>query len=364
MFLDARKAENSGRQTAANGGTRTRSTKGLRTSFSSTARIVLSASSEIGVSDLAQTKPAELQVFERSYSEVLLFLKHQDDKINRVLTALAFLTAAGVALYVFGRANPPLAFPKFADSAITADDYFFGAFLIGLFFAVSFSLVALDPTSYAPRFLDASEGSTSVLYYRAIHAMGKADWDSALQTASIEGLTTTFHDDARRLSHRAIHKVRRFGQANAWVQFTVVALAALGLMRLTNLSIDDKWRATTALLTVYTVLPLVDFAYLRGLNFPGVGSENSGWLKSRSKKAMWVLVPFLFYVPFIAVAVVYLWSRQADWAPVTIALFGVVVLRLLALFEWKKLGWYQWVPPVTGSLAMATAAALGLWVLT
>jgi hypothetical protein len=313
--------------------------------------------------DVAQTKPADLQVFERSYDEVLLFLKHQDDKINRVLTALAFLTAAGVALYVFGRAKPPLTFPHFANSAITADDYFFGAFLIGLFFAVSFSLIALDPTSYAPRFLDAPEGSKSVLYYRAIHSMTNDEWADVRGDASIKGLTDTFHGDARRLSHRAIHKVRRFGQANAWVQFTVVALAALGLMRLTNLDIDDKWRATTALLTVYAVLPLVDFVYFRVLNFPGVGAENSGWLGSRLKAAMWFVV-FLFYVPFITVTVVSLWSDQANWEPVTIALFGTVVLRLLALFESRKLNRYQSVPPVLGSLAMAAAAAFGLWVLT
>jgi hypothetical protein len=44
--------------------------------------------------------------FKESYNEPLLFLKHQDDKINRVLTALAFLTAAGVTLYIFSRSNP------------------------------------------------------------------------------------------------------------------------------------------------------------------------------------------------------------------------------------------------------------------
>ena len=38
-------------------------------------------------------------VFARSYDEVLAALKHQDDKLNRTLTALAFLTAAGVALF-------------------------------------------------------------------------------------------------------------------------------------------------------------------------------------------------------------------------------------------------------------------------
>src|SRR4051794_32943287 len=34
-------------------------------------------------------------VFARSYDEVLAALKHQDDKLNRTLTALAFLTAGG-----------------------------------------------------------------------------------------------------------------------------------------------------------------------------------------------------------------------------------------------------------------------------
>ena len=41
------------------------------------------------------------EIFEHSYDEVTA-LKHQDDKLNRTLTALAFLTAAGIALFALG----------------------------------------------------------------------------------------------------------------------------------------------------------------------------------------------------------------------------------------------------------------------
>src|SRR3954452_18910551 len=101
---------------------------------------------------MAPSATIQKEVFDRSYSEVLLFLKHQDDKINRVLTALAFLTTAGVTLYIFSRAKPASPdFPQFANSYVHADDYFFGAFLLGLFASVVLALAALDPTSFTPR---------------------------------------------------------------------------------------------------------------------------------------------------------------------------------------------------------------------
>jgi hypothetical protein len=55
---------------------------------------------------------AKWAIFQHSYDEVLAALKHQDDKLNRTLTALAFLTAAGVGLYTrFGAGPlPPVGF--------------------------------------------------------------------------------------------------------------------------------------------------------------------------------------------------------------------------------------------------------------
>jgi hypothetical protein len=114
------------------------------------------------------------KVFEKSYDEVLLFLKHQDDKINRVLTALAFLTAAGVTLYIFSRSDTAASadFPTVANVEVHMDDYFFASFIIGVAVSVALALVSLDPTSFVPHFFghhhQGAPRKHSLLYYDAI----------------------------------------------------------------------------------------------------------------------------------------------------------------------------------------------------
>jgi hypothetical protein len=288
--------------------------------------------------------------YRESYNEPLLFLKHQDDKINRVLTALAFLTAAGVTLYIFSRSHDGPNFPKFSNAYVTADDYFFGCFLLGLFFSVSLSVIALDPTSFTPRFFDDPQEPTSVLFYRSIAAWTKEAWEE-IPTDTVEPfekrLAESFHKDARRLSVRAIHKVRRFGQANAFVQFTIASLALLGVMRLNHVHIEDRWIVATALVIVYTLMPAIDFVYFRALNFPGIGRDYS-----KTASTIWVKA-ILFYGPYFALSTVWLCRDHRDWQPFTYALFGTVLLRLIALFEWP--GKRPWLG------ALAAASLLVAW---
>lgn len=300
--------------------------------------------------------------FKAAYDEPLLFLKHQDDKINRVLTALAFLTAAGVALYVFSVTHPKLRVPQFSNASISVDDYFFGCFVIGLFFAVSLSIIALDPTSFTPRFVDDPQQPDSVLYYRSIAAWTKEAWENPSEEYDFEKeLARSFHVDTRRLSFRAIHKVRRFGQANAFVQFTVVSLALLGLMTLGSLSVGERWAAVTTLLIIYTLLPTIDFLYFHWLNFPGVGADYSASGRDwRTGILMW-LKAGAFYFPVFMVSTVGLVLAHSNWQTVTFALFSTVVLRLLALFQWRSMGNDQWVIPVVASVLMAEWGAIWLW---
>jgi hypothetical protein len=266
----------------------------------------------------------EPQIWKESYNEVLLFLKHQDDKINRVLTALAFLTAAAVALYVFGRGEPHAAdFPPFSGTSLTADDYFFGAFLIGLFFAVAIALVALDPTSAVPKYL-ASEDPTSIVFYHAIAHQSAGDWHRLRGGDAEESLTASFHGDARRLSHRAIHKVTRFGQATAFVQFTVASFVLLGIMRLNHVEHQHaRWRVASFVLIAYAALPVVEFLYQRATNFPGVG-------KDYVKQERWWLGPSMFFAPYLLVTTASLAVAPDHWEPVTFALVGTLLLRLIA----------------------------------
>jgi hypothetical protein len=316
------------------------------------------------------------KVFEKSYGEVLLFLKHQDDKINRVLTALAFLTTAGVTLYIFSRTPDGPDFPRFADSRIRIDDFFFASFIVGVAVSVALALVSLDPTSFLPPLLtgrderkegeERSRGDRSLLYYGAIARMKEGDWEQVFGRSDLRDyFIRSLHADTHRLSRRARHKVRRFGTANAFVQFAVVALALLGVTRLNHATTHGRWILVTAVLIGYALLPLVDYAYFWLLDFPDVrrrelqrGSSDGAKAPDDPDEKLRGLLVLLFAAPFALVATLGLLTRYRHWEAVTFALFGTVVLRLTVRLDRPgSTPWFQ----IGVMTAVTIGGAIWLW---
>ena len=309
------------------------------------------------------------KVFAHSYGEVLLFLKHQDDKINRVLTALAFLTAAGVTLYVVTRAPsvdglaPP---PTFSNTHVQLDDYFFASFILGVALSVALSLVALDPTSFRPRFLDRHPDPDtekhSLLFYEAIQRLPRKKWHGLIEASDLRTqYIRSLNDDAHRLSRRAIHKVHRFGTASCVVQFTIVALALLGMTRLDRVHASASWKLIVAVLGVYAVMPLVDYLYFLALDFPDVqrheGIEGAHPQDTR-ETAIRIAGALCFLLPFLGVALAALATRPHQWQTVTVVLFGTLALRLIERFAWSRLA--PWLH-VFIMLGITTAGAFLVW---
>jgi hypothetical protein len=307
-------------------------------------------------------------VFEESYTEVLAFLKHEDDKINRVLTALAFLTAAAVTLYIFSRG--PLA-PSTLDlrhTELTGADFFFATFLVGLALALLSAIAALDPTSFYPRFLGAQDEPESLIYYRAIGQdqlpadspwrergadTGEARWDQiggAREWSLREALAHSYHTDARRLSHRAFHKVYRFSECNAFVNLAVMSLALLGISRLEFGSASLRWWIISTMLVMYSWAPLYDYWALVRQNFPDIGREYIG--------RPWRAEIFVFLLPLSIMSTLLLAKFTDYWPSLAFALGGTAFVRLLSLHgrRWRPFG-------VQGPLIASTAAAgLGIFV--
>jgi hypothetical protein len=298
-------------------------------------------------------------VFGRSYNEVLLFLKHEDDKINRVLTALAFLTAAAVALYIFsGRGSAPATL-ALRDSSLTAADFFFASFIIGLALALLSAIAALDPTSFYPRFIGSSGEPESLLYYRAIGqdelapdspwrercADGEERW-VALASASAgelrELLARSYHVDARRLSHRAHHKVYRFTECNTFVTIAVVSLALLGVARLDPASESLRWWVLVALLIAYSWSPTYDYSMLVRRNFPDVGPEYAG--------DPWRPTVVFFFIPIAVVSTLLLLKFKDHWPTLLFALCATGLVRLLSLHLRKQRIWGAPVPLILSLL--------------
>jgi hypothetical protein len=208
-------------------------------------------------------------VFRNSYTEVLLFLKHQDDKIGRLLTALAFLTAAGVSLFLFTERREAGAL-QLDTPAVDAGDFFFATFIVSLLFALLAVLAALDPTSQTPNFLPRQPARRTILYYGSIYR--KAGWPEpdAEPEELDELLARSFHDDAEELARRAEHKVRRFADGRAFVHVSLVSLVLLGIARIEGLGESSRWWLVASLLATIGFLPAWDIYWHRHFGFADV----------------------------------------------------------------------------------------------
>lgn len=275
-------------------------------------------------------------VFEHSYAEVLAFLKHQDEKIGRVLTALAFLTAAGVALFVFSPRTllHPLVFTK---PSLDVADFFFAVFMVSLLFALLTILAAVDPTTQTPRFLAQIEQGQSIIFYRAIYTAGP-DWlapDADVEYLN-ERLARSFYIDAKELARRAEHKVSRFADSRAFVHVSIVALALLGIARIDGF--DIHWRSWIIALVLAFVgfLPLWDIAMARHYGFAGMHSA-SGAPRDKS----WLAWLALFLAPAIASAALLIFggfesSPNLQFGFVTYALVAILMSRFFLRYLKSK----------------------------
>jgi len=252
------------------------------------------------------------RVFKAPYDEVLAFLKHQDDKIGRVLTALSFLTAAGVALFVFsgGRLAHPLVFDS---THIDVADFFFAVFVTSLLFALLAILGAVDSTTQTPRFIEeasqrSDSATDSILYYGNIYR-DRNNW------VQIDGdpealnkrLAESYREDAIELSRRAEHKLNRFADARAGVHLSVVALALLGIARIDGLNVSARWWVIVGVLAGVGLLPGWDFLGHWQL---GVGRTRVG--ARQPSGGAWLFWSAVFLLPALASLVLLIAAQFAS----------------------------------------------------
>jgi hypothetical protein len=231
------------------------------------------------------------ETFGYSYSEVLSALKHQDDKLNRTLTAIAFLTAAGITLYARAATAGPSktasgtsrAASHFSESSLDIRGFFFTVFLFSVVFAVTLALSAIGPSAPYPEISPRSRraGSApddSLLFYARITK--SADWDRYLKWGKArltEKLARDFHDEAQTIAHRVEYKVARSRESAAFVLLTVVALSLLGIFSIGSFTLGQQWWLAVTLLLILLVLPFIDLAYMRLLHF-SPPERSTAWL--------------------------------------------------------------------------------------
>lgn len=205
-------------------------------------------------------------VLEHSYDEVLAFIKHEDDKIGRVLTALAFLTAAGVTLFVFSAQTQthPLLFTR---PDVDGADVFFAGFMVSLLMSLLFILGAVDPTSQIPGFLPHGPRRHSILFYRFIHRDQSLHWlDASVKLDELQKqLAESFREDAMELSRRALHKVERFAESRAFVHVAIITLTLLGIARINGVDVHARWYLVVAVLIGVSFVPMWDTVRMAGV---------------------------------------------------------------------------------------------------
>lgn len=259
-----------------------------------------------------------VDIFETSYDEVLAALKHQDDKLNRTLTALAFLTAAGVALMLNVR-NVEGEIPMTLGNGPEAADVAFVVFFSAVVVALALALAAIGPSS--PLSFPRTPGTPhSLLFWGEIER--DDEWDAwlAKDAADLEReYLGDLHGETKRIAQRTRYKMTRARESSAFVHLAIVCLGLIGIFGTGALSEQARWWIASALITVTLVLPLVDGLHMKLTAFPEIGAASG-------KAYLWLTA-----VVSLTVVLLVLGETDGHEQPALYTALGGLLLTRLAL---------------------------------
>ncbi len=177
-----------------------------------------------------------LEFMRYSYEQVLDATKHQDDKIGRLLTAIAFLTAAALALAGFSdgkllSANIDLG-STLEPIEVPLGLVFLSCYLIGVVITVIQLLGSLSTPLMLPG-LDGSKDTIknahpSTVYFLEIEKNSREEWKEVI-SADVASLEARQVDALRRevlnLAQRTSFKYNRSTEALAALTWSLICLA-------------------------------------------------------------------------------------------------------------------------------------------
>lgn len=182
-----------------------------------------------------------------AYVEILDATKHQDDKINRLLTTVAFLTAAALALANLSGAVPLATAYNVGDSEVPLPQILLGVFLVGVVATVIMLITSLTTPLRFPgaaggneRFKYAPAGAqVSQFYFHEIAKSPLNDWEAKWNQEP-----AVLEDEQRRLLVRETHnlalrteyKYARTNEAVAVLSFSLLSFVLAAVMVLMALA--------------------------------------------------------------------------------------------------------------------------------
>ncbi len=288
------------------------------------------------------------EVFEQSYQEVLAAIKHQDDKLNQTLTALAFLTAAGVALFaeVASRVESPVRFPT---SEWDVTSFLFLIFVAGVVLGLAVTLAAIGPSQALPRLRGKSTEQPrewpSLIFFAEIARDDAWPGYVARDEAWLaECLTRNLHGETERLAHRVEYKMARSREAAALVQVAVLSLSLLGVFSIERFSIDARWWFASALLLAMLLMPLWDRAQMLHHRF---------YERANVEERKWSYRLSRWTVLFAAILLVTAPTFDTYWWALVYALLAILATRLAYVDD--RLVSILWLPVLGGPVVMLLA---------
>jgi hypothetical protein len=209
-----------------------------------------------------------LPLLEDSYKEVLDATKHQDDKIGRLFTGIAFLTAAALALANLGSAR--FLMQSYAlGRDLRLGVLFLSAFLVCVVLTVMLLINSLATPLRVPGLaqapppvdIDWAHGvRSSQLYFGEISTLGVAEWqrkwtstDENLKAERAQALVRETHNLASRTNfkyHRTSEAVAVFNLALLALALTIVCVATAAVVGTSKVPISPPASARWALSSV------------------------------------------------------------------------------------------------------------------
>ena len=261
--------------------------------------------------------------FREIYDDGQSFARHYDEKLRSLITALSFLTVAGITLFIFST-------PKVSPNDLTFDgrswntaNVFFVVFLSFVTLSLASAAAGMDPSAHRPHFLGhESENAESILFYERI--AGDAAWEEHFErkVERLEAaLARSYARDAYALARRARHKVMRTAMAQAQMEVAIAALLLLGLARLPSSSAGTRADLLLVAVVAISALPIATFGLLRSQDYPTVGELRL--LRRESADQTRVFLPwFLFFVLPPIVVLIYAARARFDGGSYWAALLG------------------------------------------
>lgn len=283
-----------------------------------------------------------------TYDEVLDATKHQDDKVGRFLTAIAFLTAAAIA---FGTRGDVLQVRYDLDGSVPVPGILFAGFITFVVIAVLFLLMALGQALRPPRSRPGGEVQSRLFFLvisQVPEEVWKASWDSKVSAADLRRqVIHNLVDESHNIAVRADKKYWRTGEAQAL--FTI-ALLCFGLAVALSINVlADPGNAAAAWdLRARLIATIILSSFAFSLGYGWIRSEQpvtTGW----SKRTLYGLClaggmfpPAVLIVP-------------SSWAAIPA---GMLLLAEACCWvcRWKRGNYLRWLMAVLASTLAVVAA--------